>query len=224
LVLVLAGCTAPSVTGVIQDEPVCPDFTVGAPGTKMKGSLKQPVQVSILDGSSVRWQRTLLGRRTAAAPHSRFVVEDDDDTYTVQWAQCPNAFAPKRAELGKTRAADHVPTYDCGESKVYKKEKLEIRQGDASSRVLHWAPPPAPACWSNLAPEPSASASASAGEPAPSASASATADDPPPSSEASSKASIPPATSASAPPHHSTARPTTPPPARASAVASAPPP
>ncbi|MBW2457154.1 MAG: hypothetical protein JRI68_21750 [Deltaproteobacteria bacterium] len=203
----MAGCTSPSVTGVVEGEPVCVDFAVGSSNSLMKGSLRRPVQATILDGSTVRWERVLLGRRLADDPPSKFVVEDNDETYKMNWAQCPNIFAPKRVTTGEGRDADVPSSYTCGESKVYKELELHIKEGDASSRVLQWQVPPEPECWSNLAPDQAASAAASASaapaedppdgepdggpEPASSASAAASGATPPPSSATPAKPSKP---------------------------------
>jgi hypothetical protein len=146
-VCVLLACTSPTATGTIEDEPVCPDFTLGGSAAKkMKGSLRRPVKVTVLEGGDVRWERVLLGKRSQDAPASRFVVQDDDETYIVRWAQCSNVFAPKRVEEGG-RAADSASSYACGEATVYKEEKLDVREGDASSRVVRWVPPPEADCW-----------------------------------------------------------------------------
>jgi hypothetical protein len=146
------------------------------------------VKVAILDGSTVRWERVLLGKRLPDDPDSKFVVEDDDETYDVHWAQCANTFAPKRVDLGTEREASSTSGYHCGDATTYNEHKLEIRGGDASSRVLTWVAPPQAACWSaDKEAEPAGSASASA---------SADEDDPPPDAGASASASA--STSASA--------------------------
>jgi hypothetical protein len=87
------------------------------------------------------------------------VVEDDDEAYTVRWAQCVNQFAPKRVEE-EGRSADQTSSFACGEASTYKEDKLEVRQGDASSRVIHWAAPTDPACWEGTAAPPATSPSA----------------------------------------------------------------
>lgn len=145
------GCTAQSVTGEINGEPVCVDFAVGKGGAKMKGSLKYPVQVGIIEGDEPRWERVLLGKRTAGDDNSKFVIPDSDETYTVRFAQCSNAFAPRPVD-DNTRSTDVRGTYRCGEAKVYKEVPLEIREEDASSRVINWETPPEPACWTNAQP------------------------------------------------------------------------
>ena len=166
-------CTARSVTGVVEDEPLCVDFMLGG-STLMKGALQQPVKLSVLEDDDVRWERVLLGRRSASGEASRFVVKDDDETYTIRWAQCPNRFAPKRVAI-EGRSTDNAVGYTCGEPKTYSETQLEVREGDAKSRVLKWAAPPNAACWEgSTAPEPEGSASAGdedPPEPAPESSA-----------------------------------------------------
>jgi hypothetical protein len=146
-----AGCTNPSVAGEIKGEPVCPDFELGAARTKMKGSLRKPVQISVIEDDEVRWERVLLGKRTAADADPKFVVEDGNETYTIRWAQCPNVFAPQRVEL-QLRPEDIASSYGCGEAVSYQEQPLEVRKGDASSRVLTWMPPPEPECWESAVP------------------------------------------------------------------------
>jgi hypothetical protein len=146
LALLLASCTAPSVTGTVEGEPVCADFQLAGSDSKMKGSLRRPVKVTVLEDNDVRWERVLLGKRTAEDAGSRFVVEDDNETYTVRWAQCSNVFAPKRVDK-EGRAADNTSNYSCGDASVYKEEKLEVRSGEANTRVIHWVAPPEAGCW-----------------------------------------------------------------------------
>ncbi len=117
----------------------------------MKGSLKYPVQVGIIEDDEPRWERVLLGRRTANDDKSKFVIPDTDETYTVRFAQCSNAFAPRPVD-DTTRSTDVRGTYRCGEAKVYKEVPLEIREEDPSSRVIQWEAPPEPACWTNAQP------------------------------------------------------------------------
>jgi len=206
---VAGGCTSTKVPGEIRNEPVCPDFELGAAKVKMKGSLRKPVQVSIVEDDDVLWERVLLGRRSPDDPAFPFVVPDDDATYQVRWAQCPNTFAPKKVELD-VRVQDLRLDYTCGEAEVYQTVELAIREGDAASRIIEWVAPPEPACWGaeeeaeggdedaadegdDAPPEPSASAAPSPSD-APSASAA------PSSSAAPSAAAPTPAPSAPPPP------------------------
>jgi len=145
------GCTAQSVTGEINGEPVCVDFAVGKGGAMMKGSLQYPVQVGIIEDDEPRWQRVLLGQRSKDNDKSKFVIPDSNETYTVRFAQCSNAFAPRPVD-DDTRSTDVRGTYHCGEAKVYKEVSLEIREEDASSRVINWETPPEPACWTTKTP------------------------------------------------------------------------
>ena len=188
--LATASCTAKNVIGTVEGEPVCADFKLG-PDTLMKGSLKKPVRVSIMDGDDVVWERVLLGKRAASDAASKFVVEDNDEEYTVRWAQCPNIFAPRRVE-GESRTQDLGLSYDCGEAEKYEETELVVKAADAASRVLNWVAPFDAACWSAPA-EPASSASAST---------SADADDSPPDAgaDASPDASASAASSASAAP------------------------
>ena len=166
--LALPSCASPSVTGEVKGEPVCADFQLGGADGLMKGSLRRPVQLSVMDGDDVRWQRVLLGRRHESDPVSKFVVEDDDGTYAIRWAQCANVFAPKRDDDVKG-PPQMGAGYNCGEATVYKEVELKVVAGDPASRVIEWQPPPDTTCWSaSAAPDPSVTASASA---APSASA-----------------------------------------------------
>jgi len=151
LAILPLGCTAQSVTGEIKGEPVCPDFAVGKTVTKMKGSLKQPVQVSILEDEEPRWQRVILGKRNAEDPNSKFVVPDSDETYNLRFAQCSNQFAPRPVD--DKRPSDDGGNYRCGETEVYHEVPLEIREGDASSRVFEWVVPPEPSCWTTQTPD-----------------------------------------------------------------------
>lgn len=189
IVSALAGsvvaCTATKVTGEVRGEPVCEDFELGG-GSKMKGSLRQPVQITILEDDDPLWERVVFGRRHAEDKPTVFAITDEDEEYTVRWAQCPNAFAPK--PIGEAlRTTDRAGSYSCGEAKPYKDSKLVIRKGDAESRVIAWEAPPESRCWGTDDGAPASSASAA---PEPSASASTTA--------ASTTASAAPSTAPSA--------------------------
>jgi hypothetical protein len=153
-----AACTAPSVAGEIKNEPVCPDFSLGG-STKMKGSLRRPVQVTILEDDDTRWQRVLFGKRSADDKASVFSVEDDDEKYVVRWAQCPNEFAPKPV-TDSSRTSESTISYTCGEATPYADKPFEVKEGDVASRVIEWVEPPEPRCWAADTPAAPASAPA----------------------------------------------------------------
>jgi hypothetical protein len=159
-----AACTGASVPAYVEDEPICADFSLGAAGTKMKGGLRKPVKVQVMNGDSVESERILLGRRTAEDEKARVVVEDDDERYTIRWSQCENERAPRRVGEGKPDPRDAVGGYSCGEAKVYQEVPLEVREGDPASRTIRFVAPPAPECWTDAlpsaAPSPSAASSA----------------------------------------------------------------
>ncbi len=186
-VVVFSACSASRVAAPIEGEPVCANFEVGAAHTKFKGALKFPVKVTVLDGSSVVSERIVLGKRKAEDPPAKLVVEDTDETYTIHWAQCANQFAPRRVNQKRGRINDNLTQYDCGDAKVYKEHKLEVRAGDVQSRRLKWLAPPNGECLISRVP-PSASASASA----------SAAPAPIPTSTSSGSASAPASGSASA--------------------------
>jgi hypothetical protein len=191
---VLSACTSQSVTGELSGEMVCPDFQVGMSADILKGSLRFPVQVKILEDDEPRWGRVVLGKRIESEPNTKFVIEDDDETYEVVWAQCVNHFAPKRVDFNDPNA-ERGSGYQCGDAQEYARAKLEIRAGDVSSRVIGWVAPPDTSCWASMyvredgTPLPIGSASSSAAPPEPSAA---------PSAAPSADRSAQPAASASA--------------------------
>jgi hypothetical protein len=152
-----AACTSPSVAGEIKGEPVCADFSLGS--TLMKGSLRRPVQVSILEDDDTRWQRVLFGKRSADDKPSVFSVEDDDESYVVRWAQCANEFAPRPVD-DQSRGSERGASYTCGEATPYADKPFEVKEGDVASRVIEWAEPPEAECWRGDSPAAPASASA----------------------------------------------------------------
>ena len=204
-ITVFASCSARRVAAPIDGEPVCPNFEVGAARTKFKGALKFPVKVTVLDGSSVVSERIVLGKRSKSDAPAKVVVEDSDETYTIRWAQCSNQFAPRRVNQKRGRITDNLTQYDCGDAKVFKEHKLEVRSGDVPSRHLKWIKPPNEACLESKVPAGTPSASASASAPPPpatsassSASTSASAATPSSSASASSAASAAPTASTTA--------------------------
>ena len=95
-----------------------------------QAELDRSVKVTVLDGSSVIWERVLLGRRSDDSPKAKAVVLDTDDTFTVQWAQCANVRAPRPVVTDTQRAGGSG--YECGEAEVYLRQEL----GDAVDVAL----------------------------------------------------------------------------------------
>ena len=145
----LAGCTSARVTATLEGEPVCVDFELGAAQTKLKGALQYPVKITVLDGKTTVSERIALGKRTAADPASVLVVQDENETYAVKFAQCANAFAPQPlsavSEKDPKRRDDRT-NYECGDAKVYKEISVEVRKGQPKTRVIPWKAPPESRC------------------------------------------------------------------------------
>lgn len=172
----IAACAGPPMTSAIEDEPVCPDFEIGAAHTKMAGGLRYPVQLVIKSGSNVVFKTTIVGRRTDKDPAARFLLADDNETYSVEWLQCENERASKPAESAG-RDQKGIAKYECGNATSYKTEQLATKKGDPSSHTLHFPAPPNAACFQTVAAQPSASASASAAAEADAGAPDAAADD-----------------------------------------------
>lgn len=141
-----AACDGPVTPSVVEGEPVCPDFEIGATRAKMRGSLRFPVQVTIHEGDTVLSTAVLFGRRQQGAQASRVLVPDDNGEYEVRWTQCENERAPR--PIGKTKDnTAEVAEYQCGSGAVYKTEKITTKRGDAASRQLTFPMPPKTECW-----------------------------------------------------------------------------
>ena len=162
--LLATACAGPPIAADVEGSPVCPDFEAGH--AKMAGSLRHPVRLRVLEGSTQLFRTVVSGRRHPgdSAPHT--FIPDDNATYTIEWAQCANERAPRSAteaahETPKARDKVRTPetAYDCGEATVYKTDKLVTRKGDKASHVLQFVPPPDAACWqTEAAPAPPPSA------------------------------------------------------------------
>jgi hypothetical protein len=111
----------------------------------MRGGLRQPVRVTVLDDGDVVTRVLVYGRRTEADPSRRLVLPDADAEYTVEWGQCENerASEPLKGKPNEREAAG----YDCGNSPAYKTDKLVTKKGDRSPHPLAFVPPPKPECW-----------------------------------------------------------------------------
>jgi hypothetical protein len=196
-----AGCSSPSAPALVKEETVCPSFEQG--GQKMRGGLKKPVRLRVLEGEDVVATVMLYGVPDERHP-TRFKLPDKDEEYSLEFAQCTNERAPHPEETKSE--AKGSSAYVCNEPAVYQTLKHSTKRGEASSMELPFPAPPDVTCWRGTSAAPAASAaSASAApsaEPAPSASAepapSASAE-PAPSASAEAALSASAAPSASAP-------------------------
>ncbi|MGK4005116.1 hypothetical protein WMF31_20985 [Sorangium sp. So ce1036] len=194
-----AACGGPPTPSPIEGEPVCPDFEIGATRSAMRGSLRFPVTLTVLDGKDPVARATLHGRRTKDQPASRILLQDADAEYEVEWAQCENERAPRPLTLAhETR---DTAEYACGNATVYKTDKLVTRKGDPASRTVRFAAPPKPACWESEVPPADPPPAPDAGaDPAPSDAGAELSPSDAGSADAAAAASAAPASSAGAPP------------------------
>lgn len=147
----LVACSNDQLRSGVTGEPVCPDFTLGGVDNKMRGGLRQPVQVRVLDDDDPVVRVLILGKRVEAEPSVRVILPDADAAYTVEWAQCSNERASVPLRAGKTQERE-LTAYECGEAKVYKTDPLVTKKGDRASHELTFQPPPNPACWTDERP------------------------------------------------------------------------
>ncbi len=156
-----SACAGPPIPGPVEGVPVCSDFDLGR--ARMEGTLHRPVRMRVLDGKQSLFQFIISGVRHADDPMPRTLIVDDNAEYTVEWAQCANERAPRSvAEAshaggkgkGRDRQADPETGYDCGETTVYKTDKLVTKKGDRASHKITFAAPPDATCWKNDAPPP----------------------------------------------------------------------
>lgn len=151
LVLAAASCSGPPISSSVDGEPVCADYEIGALRRKMQGSLRYPIMLTILDGSTPVLKAMVLGRRAEGDPHTRVVLSDATEEYTVQWAQCENERASRPAD-GSAGTSKEAASYECGDAKVYATEKLTTRKGDPRSHVVKFMAPPKAECWTSDVP------------------------------------------------------------------------
>ncbi|WP_437640688.1 hypothetical protein [Sorangium sp. So ce854] len=150
LSLSIAACGGPPSPSPLEGEPICPDFEIGATRAPMRGSLRFPVTLTVLDDGDPITRATITGRRSSESPATRVLLADEDAEYEIQWAQCENQRAPRARTLAhETR---DTAEYACGEAAVYKTDKLVTRKGDAASRTIRFAAPPKPECWESEVP------------------------------------------------------------------------
>ena len=148
-VVLLLGCTSARVTATLDGEPVCPDFELRGTHSKRKGALKHPVKVTVLDGKTTVSERVALGKRNASDPASVLVVQDENETYTVRFAQCGNEFAPQPLDAvveKEARLRDDHTSYECGEGKLFKEIAVVVKKGKPATRRIPWQSPPEAAC------------------------------------------------------------------------------
>ncbi|MDC3958499.1 hypothetical protein [Polyangium jinanense] len=147
----LVACSNTQVTSTVTGEPVCADFTLGGANNKMRGGLRQPVRVTVLDDDDQIARVMILGKRAEGDPGARLVLPDANAEYKVEWAQCGNERASVPLRAGKTPERD-LTTYECGEAKVYKTDPLVTKKGDRASHAFTFQPPPNAACWTDERP------------------------------------------------------------------------
>ncbi|MDI1450119.1 hypothetical protein [Polyangium sp. 6x1] len=147
----LAACSNTQVPSTLTGEPVCADFTLGGATNKMRGGLRQPVRVTVLDDDEKVAHALILGKRAEGDPGVRLVLPDKDAEYKVEWSQCSNERASVPLRAGKTPERE-LTTYECGEAKAYKTETLITKKGDRASHTLTFQPPPNPSCWTDERP------------------------------------------------------------------------
>ncbi len=133
----------------LDDEPVCRDFELGANHAHLKGALKHPVKVMVLDGKTVVSERVVLGKRNEKDPASVLVVQNKNQTFTIRFAQCSNEFAPQPVDAvveKESKRGDGHTSYQCGDTKVYKETTVDVKKGKPETRRVPWHAPPESQC------------------------------------------------------------------------------
>lgn len=146
-----AGCSGPPIATTFKDEPICSDFSLGAAGTKMRGGLRQPVRVSVLDGKDAIARTFFYGKRAESDPSPRLMIPDGNATYTIEWAQCENERASVPLTGGKEKSREGT-SFECGKHEVYKTETITVKKGDPSTHTLVVPAPPKAECWKDERP------------------------------------------------------------------------
>ena len=141
-------CSNGQVTSTVAGEPVCADFSLGGATNKMRGGLRQPVRVTVLDDDDQVARTFVFGKRAEGDLGARLVLPDADAEYKVEWAQCGNERASVPLRAGKTPERDLTP-FECGEAKVFKTDVLVTKKGDRSSHVFAYQVPPNVTCWTD---------------------------------------------------------------------------
>ncbi len=158
----VVGCSGPPVPSTITGEPVCPDYSIGLGGTKLRGGLRFPVRVTILDDDDPVTKAIVYGKRAEGDPSPKVALPDKNAEYKVEWAQCANehATAAVAATKSKSLRGEGSTSYDCGEAKPYKTATLVTKKGDPSSHALAFEAPPGMECWADAKPQDAADAGA----------------------------------------------------------------
>ena len=153
----------------ITGEPVCADYSLGLGGQKLRGGLRFPVRVTIIDDDDPVTKTIVYGKRAEGDPNPRVVLPDKNAEYKVEWALCANehATAPVGSTKAKSLRTDGLTAYDCGEAKAYKTATLVTKKGDPASHALAFEAPPAMECWVDAKPQDVADAGAPDAETAP---------------------------------------------------------
>lgn len=156
------GCSGPPVPSAITGEPLCTDYSIGVGGAKLRGGLRLPVRVTILDDKDPVTKVLVFGKHSESDPNPRLVLPDKNAEYKVEWSQCVNehATAPANATKAKSLRTDSTAAYDCGEATVYKTATLVTKKGDPASHALVFEAPPKPECWTDTKPDEVADAGA----------------------------------------------------------------
>jgi hypothetical protein len=159
------GCSGPPLSSTITGDPVCADYSIGAGGAKLRGGLRFPVRVTILDDDDPVTKVLIYGKHSEGDPSPKLVLPDKDAEYKVDWAQCPNerATLPVNATKAKSLRTDAATAYDCGEAVSYKTATLVTKKGDPASHALKYEAPPKPECWMDTKPEEAVDAGGSRG-------------------------------------------------------------
>jgi hypothetical protein len=144
--LALVACGGPPVPSPVENELSCFDYE-SLQHEKMAGGGRFPVELRILDGKKPISTTLFRGLRDLKAPKTQVMLPDADHEYTLEWAQCENRQAERKAAEGQD------PAYKCENAKVYKTAKLATKKGDAASRTVRFAIPPDATCHIGILPE-----------------------------------------------------------------------
>ncbi|HMY18755.1 MAG TPA: hypothetical protein PKA58_20650, partial [Polyangium sp.] len=89
----VVGCSGPPVPSAISGDPVCPDYSIVAGGTKLRGGLRFPIRVTVLDDDDPVTKVIVFGKHAEGDPSPKLVLPDKNKEYKVEWSVCPNEHA-----------------------------------------------------------------------------------------------------------------------------------